>query len=59
MSERKAPDANRRRNGQYSHGFDRVCVCGGTKGNHEAEAPFACNDSTMGPECDGFKLAKK
>lgn len=49
-------EAERNANGQYTHGFDKVCTCGGTKGNHEAEAPFACGDLMMGPPCDGFRL---
>lgn len=48
-----AKRANRRTNGQFSHGFEVVCVCGATKGSHTAEAPFTKDETN----CDGFKKA--
>lgn len=51
---KKAARANRRTNGQFSHGLDVVCTCGATKGSHLAEAPFSKEETN----CPGFKKAK-
>jgi hypothetical protein len=46
--------------GQYAHNLDKVCVCGATKGQHSAHAPYELDDTSVSPvECLGFKLARK
>ena len=53
-------NTNPRDNGKYACNMDRVCkFCGHTKGEHEAESPFAQGDLSMGFKCAGFKAAKK
>ena len=61
--------AERRANGQFSHGFEKMCTCGRPKGVHDAEAPFAFGDMVLetlptehpnhGNDCDGFRLDRK
>lgn len=56
---KKTAERNRR-NGQYTHTLEKVCVrCGATKGRHEAEAPYANDDALVGPLCDGFKTTRQ
>lgn len=52
---KKAARAERRTNGQFSHGLDVICACGKTKGAHTAAAPFIIDEGDT--YCPGFKKA--
>lgn len=49
----KTTKQTRDANGQYNHGFDRVCRCGQTKGDHLAARPYPMGDDS----CEGFRVA--
>lgn len=55
----KAADVNQLRetSGQFGHGFEAMCRCGRTKGEHTAARPFTADEGDL-PICEGFKKAK-
>ncbi len=54
-----ASEICRERNGQYGSGFEAMCVCGRTKGQHLAVRPWPQDDTSDGfPGCEGFKKVR-
>lgn len=45
----------REKDGRFSAGLDRVCVCGCRLGDHDAAKPHACQHCD---ECESFKKGK-
>lgn len=55
-TKRTERETSKEKNGRYSHGLETVCkLCGQTKGEHDAEKPFAQDDAARGFTCEGFQ----
>ncbi len=53
-----ATEQLRQDNGQFGHGLDAMCVCGRTKGVHDAVRPFPFGEADGGPDCDRFRRVR-